>query len=88
MPQRSAPIDLSLGQLLETFVYQELRRQATPAHPVALTFSHFRDKDGAEVDVVIDRGAGALAGIEVKASAGTGHASRFSRLAQASGGSR
>jgi uncharacterized protein len=57
-----------LGQLLETFVYQELRRQAS-AHHEALTFTHFRDKDGAEVDIVIERGVHALAGIEVKASA-------------------
>lgn len=57
-----------LGQLLETFVYQEVRRQAewygTPA-----TFYHFRDKDGAEVDIVVERGAHEMAGIEVKASA-------------------
>jgi hypothetical protein len=57
-----------LGQLLETFVFQELRRQASwldEAH----TFFHFRDKDGAEVDIVIERGARALAGVEVKAGA-------------------
>ena len=57
-----------LGQLFETFVLQELRRQAS-WHEDALTFYHFRDKDGAEVDIVIERGARALAGIEVKASA-------------------
>ena len=57
-----------LGQLFETFVLQELRRQAS-WHEDALTFYHFRDKDGAEVDIVIERGARALAGIEVKAAA-------------------
>jgi uncharacterized protein len=57
-----------LGQLLETFVFQELRRQAS-WHDVPLTFFHYRDKDGAEVDVVIERGAQALAGVEVKAAA-------------------
>ena len=56
------------GQLLETFVYQELRRQAS-WHDSFMSFFHFRDKDGAEVDVVIERGAQALAGVEVKASA-------------------
>lgn len=54
------------GQLLETFIYQELRRQASwqeePVH-----FYHFRDKDGAEVDVVMESG-GKLSGIEVKAA--------------------
>lgn len=58
----------TLGQLLETFVYQELRRQAS-WHEGAFRFSHFRDKDGAEVDVVLERGAGEVAGIEVKAGA-------------------
>ena len=57
-----------LGQLLETFVLQELRRQATcdDASPV---FHHYRDKDGVEVDIVIERGPTAIAGVEVKASA-------------------
>ena len=57
-----------LGQLLETFVLQELRRQ-TSEYDEALTFFHYRDKDGAEVDIVIERGARVLAGVEVKASA-------------------
>jgi hypothetical protein len=57
-----------LGQLLETFVFQELRRQASwEAEPHA--FFHFRDKDGTEVDVVIERGARRLAGVEIKAGA-------------------
>jgi len=57
-----------LGQLLETFMYQELRRQAS-WHEDELRFHHFRDKDGVEVDVVIERGGRELAGVEVKASA-------------------
>jgi len=57
-----------LGQLLETFVFQELRRQAN-ARDEQIAFSHFRDKDGVEVDIVIERGANAVAGVEVKASA-------------------
>ena len=57
-----------LGQLLETFVYQELRRQAS-WHEAELRFHHFRDKDGAEVDIVLERGARQIAGVEVKASA-------------------
>lgn len=57
-----------LGQLLETFVYQELRRQAS-WYEDELRFHHFRDKDGVEVDVVLERGGRELAGVEVKASA-------------------
>ncbi len=57
-----------LGQLLETFVFQELRRQAS-WHPETIRFFHFRDKDGVEVDLVIERGSTALAGVEVKAAA-------------------
>jgi predicted AAA+ superfamily ATPase len=57
-----------LGQLLETFVHQELRRQAS-WHDAALSFFHFRDRDAFEVDIVVERGARELAGIEVKASA-------------------
>jgi predicted AAA+ superfamily ATPase len=34
-----------------------------------MQFFHYRDKDGAEVDVVIERGARTLAGVEVKAAA-------------------
>jgi predicted AAA+ superfamily ATPase len=56
-----------LGQLLETMVVQELRRLAS-WHPEHHDFHHFRDKEGNEVDVVLERGAHALAGVEVKAS--------------------
>lgn len=58
----------TLGQLLETFVFQELRRQAS-WHERTIAFHHFRDKDRAEVDVVLERGAHEVAGIEVKAGA-------------------
>ena len=57
-----------LGQLLETFVFQELRRQAS-WHEDSHAFFHYRDKDGAEVDIVIERGARAVVGVEVKAAA-------------------
>jgi len=57
-----------LGPLLETFVLQELRRQASWA-PVPTEFFHFRDRDGVEVDIVLEQGAGSIAGIEVKAAA-------------------
>lgn len=59
---------MMLGQLLETFVVEELRRQAS-GRDEALSFFHFRDKDTDEVDLVVERGAHDVAGIEVKASA-------------------
>lgn len=57
-----------LGQLLETFVFQEIRRQAS-WHERTLRLSHFRDRNGMEVDIIIELGATAVAGIEVKAAA-------------------
>lgn len=55
------------GQMLETFVYGELRRQAS-ASPERVGFGHFRHRDGAEVDIVLEHGAGRVSGVEVKAS--------------------
>lgn len=57
-----------LGQLLETFVFQELRRQAS-WHETAINFYHFRDKDGYEVDIVLEREGREVAGVEIKAAA-------------------
>lgn len=66
-----------IGQLLESFVHGEVRRQAGwfDRH-VAL--SHYRDKDGYEVDLVVESD-GAVAGIEVKAAA-TVHEADFRGL--------
>lgn len=66
-----------LGQLLETFVFQELRRQAS-AEPGATAFYHFRNRDDHEVDIVLEQGE-RLAGVEVKAS-GTVRAEDFRGL--------
>jgi uncharacterized protein len=57
----------TLGQLLETFVFQELRRQAS-WNETPVQFYHFRDKDGAEVDIVMEK-AGTVSGVEIKAAA-------------------
>ncbi len=56
-----------LGQLLETFVYQELRKYGD-WHEQPLNFYHFRNRDKVEVDIVIEQG-NQFAGIEVKAAA-------------------
>lgn len=57
-----------LGQLLETFIFQELRRQASWRDD-QINFYHFRDKDGAEVDIVLEGVGQRVAGVEVKAAA-------------------
>lgn len=75
-----------LGQLLETFILQELRRQASGwTHDVR--FSHYRDKDQQEVDVVLERGPSRIVGIEVKAAATIRDADRrgLERLRDAAG---
>ena len=56
-----------LGQIMETFVFQELRRQAT-WYTGPMDFFHYRDKDQVEVDIVLEHG-NIVAGIEVKAGA-------------------
>jgi len=56
----------TFGPLLETFVFQELCRQAS-WRDQKVTFSHFRDQNGTEVDIVLEQGSDRLAGIEVKA---------------------
>lgn len=56
-----------LGQLLETFIHQELRKYAS-WHNEPLSFFHFRNKDMVEVDVIVEQGR-QLAGIEIKAAA-------------------
>ena len=78
-----------LGQLLETFVFHELRRQAI-CRDDFMSFYHYRDRDRAEVDIVIERGTTEVAGIEVKAS-GTVTSTDFRglrRLRDAVGNSR
>ncbi|MGH8718829.1 MAG: ATP-binding protein [Burkholderiales bacterium] len=57
-----------LGQLLETFVFNELQRQAS-WHERLHSFFHYRDKDDYEVDIVIERDGRQLAAVEVKAAA-------------------
>jgi predicted AAA+ superfamily ATPase len=58
----------ALGPLMETFVLQELKRQAS-WRVTPISFFHFRDRDGVEADIVLEQGAGAVAGVEVKATA-------------------
>ena len=54
--------------LLESFVFSEVLKLTT-ASDLRLTPYHFRDRDMREVDIVLERDDGMIAGIEVKASA-------------------
>jgi hypothetical protein len=76
----------TLGRMLETFVFQELRRQASWRH-TPVEFYHFRDRDDFEVDIVLEQGR-AVAGVEVKAAAtvSDGDLRGLRKLRDASGG--
>lgn len=56
------------GPLLETFVLSELRKQLTWSD-VRPALYHYRDRDGAEVDVILEADDGRIVALEVKASA-------------------
>lgn len=76
----------SFGPILETFVFGELRKIASWSEQ-RCSFSHFRDKDKNEVDIVLENRRGEVVGIEVKSSA-TVSANDFSgmrKLAEACG---
>jgi uncharacterized protein len=55
------------GAMLETFVVSELRKQIAWAS-TEVTMSHFRDRDGHEVDIILEDTAGRVIAIEVKAA--------------------
>ena len=57
-----------LGSLLESFVVTELCKQATWSAQ-SVEIGHFRDRNGPEVDVIVEqRTTGLVSGVEVKAS--------------------
>jgi len=56
------------GAILESFVFSELLKGSDWSDQ-RWSFSHYRDKDGAEVDIVIEDRDARIVGIEVKASA-------------------
>lgn len=74
------------GTLLETFVCSELLKLASWMES-GCTLYHYRDKDQAEVDFVIEESAGAIVGVEVKAAASVAAADfkGLKRLAAAAG---
>jgi predicted AAA+ superfamily ATPase len=67
-PARLRKPGAPLGPLLEAFVAMELARQLTWSVERA-ELTHYRTKDGVEVDLVLENRRGEVIGIEVKASA-------------------
>lgn len=76
----------TFGPILETFVFSELRKIASWSDQ-RCSFSHFRDKDKNEVDIVLENRRGEVVGVEVKSSATVsgGDFSGLRKLAEASG---
>ncbi|MET3758427.1 putative AAA+ superfamily ATPase [Rhizobium binae] len=74
------------GALLETFVFGEILKLASAAQ-TGFEFSHFRDKQQNEVDIVIEDRRGRIVGIEIKAAASVSNSdfSGLRILAEASG---
>ena len=74
------------GSILEAFVFGEIQKLASWSNQRYL-FSHFRNKDGNEVDLVIENFRGEVLGIEVKAAATVRNAdfSGLRKLASACG---
>lgn len=68
-PSAMAPgaVSEAAGGLLESFVAGELRRQLVWAETPARLF-HFRDRDGLEVDIVVESDSRRVAGVEMKAA--------------------
>lgn len=67
-PERIARDRSAFGPILESFVFSELLKFGGWSDE-RLTFSHYRDKDQYEVDVVIEDRRGLIVGVEVKAGA-------------------
>ena len=67
--QRKLVSDASFaGRAFETFVAMELQRLVAWSEDPPRLF-HYRDRDGREVDVVMERADGSLVGVEVKSGA-------------------
>ena len=83
-----SPLSQMTGPMLESFVAMELIKQRgwSQRQPA---IRHWRDRNGAEVDLIIEDDDGTIAGIEVKASASVTPADvRHLRLLQEKLGSR
>lgn len=70
-PDRVAQDRATFGALLETFIYSEILKIASWSDRRS-AFGHLRDKDGTEVDIVLEARNGKVAGVEIKAAASVG----------------
>ncbi len=61
------PTESASGPLFETFVVNELRKQLSWSETRARIY-YFRDRDGAEVDVVLESADGRVVAIEIKST--------------------
>jgi predicted AAA+ superfamily ATPase len=66
-PARTTDMTAPVGPLLENFALGELARQLTWSEEPARLY-HYRDRDGVEVDGILERASGEVVGIEVKAA--------------------
>lgn len=62
------PTPNAAGAIIETFVIAELRRQLGWSQQAPRLF-HYRDRDGAEVDLILETADGLIAAIEIKSAA-------------------
>ncbi len=67
-PRRMADEPTQFGQVLESFVVNEIDRQATWSD-VPVRLLHYRTHVGREVDLVLEDDRGRIVGVEVKATA-------------------
>jgi len=66
---RRDPVALTeFGHVVETFAVNEILKQAGWCDEL-LRFSHYRTRDGQEVDLVVETADGRIAGVEVKSAA-------------------
>jgi uncharacterized protein len=87
-PEKVARNRGAFGAILETFVFAEMLKLAGWSDE-RLTFSHYRDKDQYEVDLVLEDRRGRIVGVEVKAAATvTGDDFRGLRRLQEAAGER
>lgn len=63
----AVPTSTSVGPLLETFVVNEVTRQVS-TNPRRPALRHYRDRDGREVDLILEWRDGSVVAVEVKAS--------------------
>ena len=63
----ASPTHPATGPLLETFTVNEVARQLA-ALPTRCTLSHYRDRQGREIDLVLEARSGHVVAVEIKAT--------------------